>query len=100
MDLDTFQSKVLGHGKTIRVRIFFIDLIVVTGGTNLRVDSMRRKLRSQAYKGLCYWLAASRSACGLTKFQDVLFTQLISDIVTHRDTVQLQTGTCRNHINE
>jgi len=49
------------------------------------------KLRSQAYKGLCYWLSASRSACGLTKHQDALFSQLISDIVTHRDSEKLQT---------
>lgn len=55
---------------------------------------MRRKLRGQAYKGLIYWLSASRSSCGLSKHQDMLFSQLISDIVTHRDTVQLQTGKC------
>lgn len=52
-----------------------------------------RKLRSQVYRNLCLWIAASRSACGLTKCADVLFTQMLSDIVVHRRTIQLLTGT-------
>ncbi|EFX80838.1 hypothetical protein DAPPUDRAFT_303887 [Daphnia pulex] len=49
------------------------------------------KLRSQVYRNLCLWVAASRSACGLGKCVDVLFSQLLSDILVHRDTVQLLT---------
>jgi len=51
-----------------------------------------RKLRSKVYRGLVFWLVASRSACGLTKYQDVLVSQLLADIVVQRDTIQLLTG--------
>lgn len=51
-----------------------------------------RKLRSQVYRNLCLWVVASRSACGWGKCVDVLFSQLLSDILVHRDTVQLLTG--------
>jgi hypothetical protein len=51
-----------------------------------------RKLRSQVYRILCLWVAASRSACGMGKCVDILFSQLLSDILVHRDTVQLLTG--------
>nr|CAH0109261.1 unnamed protein product [Daphnia galeata] len=49
------------------------------------------KLRSQVYRILCLWVAASRSACGMGKCVDILFSQLLSDILVHRDTVQLLT---------
>lgn len=49
------------------------------------------KLRSQVYRNLCLWVVASRSACGWGKCVDVLFSQLLSDILVHRDTVQLLT---------
>lgn len=51
-----------------------------------------RKLRSQVYTSLQLWIAACRSACGLTKYADVLFSQILSDVIVHRETVQLLTG--------
>jgi hypothetical protein len=57
-----------------------------------------RKLRSKVYRGLVFWLVASRSACGLTKYQDVLVSQLLADIVVQRDTIQLLTGLFEHNV--
>ena len=85
--------------KTARSFLFFIrniaELVVFflkKHVLNLLILSTSRKLRSRTYESLLFWLSASRSACGLTKYVDILLSQVLSDVVVQRDTVHLQSG--------
>ena len=54
-------------------------------------------LRCRTYQALSYWLAASRSSCGLgAKNGDTLVAQLMSDIMIYRPAVQLVAGVGTN----